>query len=1034
MSRAALLRATCLSGLAFAASVPPAMAADLILNANDSYAAMFTTDREQVIVGDESGPAQFLIMWGSAFSSASSIVGNGAGANDNTASLKDPHTKWNTSGDFILGNAGDRNTLNIFDGAQVSAENSYIGFGWGSSSNTANVAELLPETLAPAYVSSWSTTNGLFVGYGGDDNDLNINNRGSVTAGDIFVGYTGESDGNGVTVTGAESRLSVTGTDQNAIDGDLVIGWSGSQNTLVVENGGRIEVAQTLAIGDQNGSNQNTATFRGAATGPFVQAAIDWTLDVGTRGQFNRVEVLNGANVWTGSEITIGRFGSDNSMLVDGAFSAERPSRIDTKSIYVGPQGGANTLTLTNGAIATSDFGYIGDNGNGNSVTVSGGAKWFINAPLSSQGSLFVGQQGSLNQLVLSEGGQVETKSSVMIGGATSPVSPADGVASNNKVVVAGWDGDGGQTRLISYGLTVGWQGSGNTVTVENGGILETRGSAKISNSLKTGNAVKVVGAGSLWSVGGYLHINEFVTPPVGPGSVSALSASGANRLEINDGGRVEVDSNLWLDGNSVIDLGAGATLTAGNLYLSNDSLLSVYLDDEAKSVIDIAGEAALAGALDVKLGTADLQDNRYNVLTAGEVTGTFGSLNLTPVYLMPFALATLNAQLEYTATGVDILFDSDIGGDEDLNINQSNVAAAFDRYYNGGGKIPEEFVPLLGMSGSTLLSTLDDLSGEVGSTGGANQMQQGQGAFLGLMLEGSGPQGTALAATSIYGMTVMPTAGEAPSSGWTMWGSAFGGKSSLPGESAAGSHDTDTDLIGLATGWDYAVSSDTMVGFAIAGGGTRWDLADGLGNGESTFLQFGARGTQRIGSSYLAFAGAYAWHWMETERNALGDTLEADFAASSLAGRIEGGHRFGETGDLGLTPYAALIAQASFLPDYEESGGSAALAFESRTATSLRSELGLRLDHTADTIRLDAGLAWAHDWSSEASVEAAFRSLPGASFTVNGAESPENLALVTAGAEFGIGSQTTLSARFDGEFGKDYSTYGGTLALSYNW
>lgn len=64
----------------------------------------------------------------------------------------------------------------------------------------------------------------------------------------------------------------------------------------------------------------------------------------------------------------------------------------------------------------------------------------------------------------------------------------------------------------------------------------------------------------------------------------------------------------------------------------------------------------------------------------------------------------------------------------------------------------------------------------------------------------------------------------------------------------------------------------------------------------------------------------------------------------------------------------------------------------------------------------------------------AAFRSLPGANFTVNGAESPDDIALVTAGAEFGLGSQTTLAARFDGEFGKDYTTYGGTLALSYSW
>lgn len=115
--------------------------------------------------------------------------------------------------------------------------------------------------------------------------------------------------------------------------------------------------------------------------------------------------------------------------------------------------------------------------------------------------------------------------------------------------------------------------------------------------------------------------------------------------------------------------------------------------------------------------------------------------------------------------------------------------------------------------------------------------------------------------------MTVTPTADAPPSSGWSIWGSAFGGTSSLPGDDAPGSHDTNTDLVGLATGWTHALSSDASFGFAI-----------------------------------------------------------------------------------------------------------------------------------------------------------------------NGAEAPDDIALVTAGATFGLGSQTSLSARFDGEFGQDYTTYGGTLALTYSW
>jgi len=976
MSRAALLRATCLSGLALAASITPAVALDLVLNGGEENQYFGSAESYgQIIVGDQTGVAKIVIWNDFTMSSGTSILGNSADADGNQAIVSGT---WNTTGNFILGDEGSNNTLTIQAG-------------------------------------------------------------GKATAGDIFVGNTGQSNENEVTVTGTGSKLSVIGTDPNAIDGYLAIGGSGSQNKLVVENGGRIEVAHVLSVGWQSGSNNNSAVFRGAATGPFVQAAIDFTLELGNQGQSNRVEVRDGANVWTGSEITIGRFGSDNSMLVDGRFSDERRSTIETDIIYVGMHGGSNTLTISNGARALSNYGIIGRfaAASANQAIVSGEAEWNLVAGGGLSGGLVVGDNGSLNILEVSEGGKVTAAGRLYVGG---DINSSGSTPIGNRVLVSGSSVDGVETRLISGGLTVGWLGNENRIEVFNGGLLETRGNAQIGNAATRDNSVIVSDAGSQWKVLGDLGIGQAYMSPGSLTVANQPAADNSNYLSIQDGGSVDVDFDLAVLGNSVLDLGAGATLTAGTLTLSDDTLLSIYLDDKRNSSIDIDGTASLDGDLGVKLGTADLQDNRYTVLTAGNVTGTFDSYSLIPVYdMLSLAMNALEATIEYTDTGVFILFDSDIGGDEDLNINQSNVSDAINRYFNGGGRLPEEFVALFGLSGDALRSALDETTGEVGATGGANQMQQGQNAFLGLMVQqdATAPQGSdalASSATSIYGMTVIPTADAAPSSGWSMWGSAFGGTSSLPGADAVGSHDTDTDLIGLATGWDYAFSNDASFGFAIAGGGTRWDLADGLGNGESTFLQFGARGTQHIGASYLSLAGAYAWHWMETERRTLGDTLKADFAASSLAGRLEGGHRFGEKGDLGLTPYAALTAQAAFLPDYEESGGSAALAFEEKTATSVRSELGLRFDMTADTVRLHAGLAWAHDWRSDANADAAFRSLPGASFTVNGAEAPDDIALVTAGAEFGLGSQTTLSARFDGEFGQDYQSYGGTLALSYNW
>jgi T5SS/PEP-CTERM-associated repeat protein len=978
MSRAALLGATCLSGLALAASITPSVAedVDLILNAGQGAGYFAYSYRfGSVIVGDGSGPATLTVgknpqLGDAVFVSKTSILGNSTTANGNQATVSGT---WNTNGNFILGDEGSGNKLNIEAGGKVSASDSYIG---DEASSTGNIA-----TVTGAG-SEWNAGANLHVGYEGASNELKILNGGKVTSSTSWVGNEATAGKNIVTVSGNDSSWTTSG--------DFILGKSGGENKLNVTDGASV--------------------------------SAHW--------------------------LTIGASSADNSMTVDGA------SRLDAFAIVVGSLGGANTLTLSNGAKVTSVSGIIGDraSANGNMVTVSGDAQWDIQSEDEDNASwLFVGDGGSLNRLELSEGGKVNVDSGLVIGGFLRSEDSEDfdgGDFFGNTVFVAGSQVEDVKTRLTSAGLLVGGRGSSNRVEVLTGGYLETKGDAQIGGWLNTNNSVTVSGARSLWTVSGNLVIRDDGPPPQDfviatatdeDLTLTAAMPQGPNRLTIENGGHAFIGNDLVLQGNGMIDLGAGAVLEAGSLTLSDNSLLSIYLDDKRDSRITVTGQASLDGDLDVKLGTADLQRNSYTVLTAGSVTGTFDSFDLLPMYLDVLSMTALNARLEYTLTSVNILFDSDIGGDEDLNRNQSNVSDAINRYYNNDGEIPLNFVPLLTMTGDTLFATLDQISGEVGATGGANQMQQGQDAFLGLLVQqdAAAPQASdalASSSTSIYGMTVMPTADAPPSSGWTMWGSAFGGKSSLPGEGVPGSHDTDTDLVGLATGWTHALSNDASFGFAIAGGGTRWDLAEGLGNGESTFLQFGAHGTQRIGASYLSVAGAYAWHWMETERRALGETLEADFAASSLAGRLEGGHRFGEKGDLGFTPYAAVTAQANFLPDYEESGGSAALAFEEKTATSVRSELGLRIDHTTDTLRLDAGLAWAHDWRSDASAEAAFRSLPGASFMVNGAEAPDDIALVTAGAEFGLGSQTTLSARFDGEFGQDYTTYGGKLALSYNW
>ncbi len=286
----------------------------------------------------------------------------------------------------------------------------------------------------------------------------------------------------------------------------------------------------------------------------------------------------------------------------------------------------------------------------------------------------------------------------------------------------------------------------------------------------------------------------------------------------------------------------------------------------------------------------------------------------------------------------------------------------------------------------------------------------------------------------------------EAPPPGfaqrWSAWGGGFGGASRSSGDPALGSHDLSARTAGFAAGIDYRLTPDMTAGFALAGGGTNWSLAQGLGGGKSDAFQAGVYGTMRAGPAYLATAFAYAQHWMSTDRIAFaGDHLTAAFGAQSFGGRIEGGYR---TATMlgGFTPYAALQAQSFRTPSYREtdlSGGGFALAYDARTGTAARSELGARFDRAvaldpAALLTLRARLGWAHDWVSDPSLVAGFQTLPGTSFIVNGAVPAKDSALASASAELRFANGITLLGKLDGEFAARATSYAGTATVRYAW
>ncbi len=371
-------------------------------------------------------------------------------------------------------------------------------------------------------------------------------------------------------------------------------------------------------------------------------------------------------------------------------------------------------------------------------------------------------------------------------------------------------------------------------------------------------------------------------------------------------------------------------------------------------------------------------------------------------------------------------------------------------------------FVNVGNLPGPVLLNALTELSGEVATDAGKGAFQL-MNDFLNLMLDMSaagrgGTGGTAtpfapeqdaalppdIALTYAALLKAPPKPATEFERRWSAWGSAFGGYNRTNGDPVVGSNAVTARDFGFAAGMDYRYSPDTVLGFALAGGGINWSLAQALGSGRSDTFQAGAYGITHLGPAYLSGALAFANHWFTTNRIALGDPLRAKFQGQSYAARLEGGYRYAvpvSNAIVGVTPYAAVQVQDFHTPSFTETdlaGGVFGLAFNSMNATDTRSELGARFDNLQVVAHMPLILrgraAWAHDWVSNSALGAVFQALPGSSFTVNGAAAPRNSALTTASAELGVAPGWSVMAKFDGEFASGSQTYAGTGTLRYLW
>ncbi|WBL76478.1 autotransporter domain-containing protein [Bradyrhizobium xenonodulans] len=702
---------------------------------------------------------------------------------------------------------------------------------------------------------------------------------------------------------------------------------------------------------------------------------------------------------------------------------------------------GSKTLTITTGSFfggVIQDGGIAG--GTGGNLAIASGATQQL-----------YGTNTYTGTTTIASGGELDL---INFGGSDGSIATSSNVVANGIFDIQGLSG-GTSIKSLS--------GSGN-VNLGANTLTITAGNNTFAGVIDDGGA-----GGGLTVAGGTQTLtgaNTYVGATTINGGTLVVDGSIVSASTVNAGGTLAGSGTVGSVAVTGGTLAPGSTATPfgpltvnGPLSFTAASTYLVQVSSTNASLTNVTGAATLGNATVSANFTSGTLKKQYTILSAaGGLAGT--SFNAAVVSNMP----TISATLSYDPNNVFLNVNVDFAQAGGLNVNQRNVANTLTNFFNATGSIPAAFAALTPAG-------LTTASGELG-TGIIQSAINADGQFLNLMLDPTviGRSGGFAKAGSVaqfadsddmsayakmrpanarereaYAMAnKAPLLSSQPSSRWSVWAAGYGGSAQIGGNAPVGSQDLTARVWGGAAGADYRLSVDTLVGFALGGGGLNYSLANAMGSGSADLFQAGVYGRHNFGPAYISAALAYGWHDVTTNRTvalAGTDQVQGRFKADTFSARFEGGYRFA-TPLVGITPYAAAQVTNFNLPNYSEvslnGGGLFALNYASQSLTDTRSELGFRTDKSYamqnGVLTLRGRAAWAHDYNPSRAVTALFQTLPGTSFVVNGARVDADSALLSASAEMKWLSGFSIAGTFDGEFSGNVTSYSGKGVFKYSW
>ena len=695
---------------------------------------------------------------------------------------------------------------------------------------------VLLGTLAAGATNVFSPASAFTVVSGGALN-LNgfIQSIGSL-AGDGLVGNAGPGpaalttggDNSSTTFSGVifdapgTMRLTKAGTGTMILSGDnsYTGGTTISAGTLQLGDGGTSGsiVGNVANNGIFAVNRSDVFTFRGliSGTGAFQQNGTGTTI-------FTANNTYRGATTVSAGTL---QAGAANTFAPSSAFTVASGAALNLASFNqsIGSLAGAGSVTLGSATLTTGNdntsttfSGTI--SGAGSLIKIGTGVLTLSGVNTYSGGTTLAGTLSLTNNQALGSGALTTTG---------SVVDYANGVTIANPIII-------------------------NSNTTQLQVLTGTATQAGVISELNGPRPLEKIGAGNLVLTATNTYSGQTT---VSAGTLTVNGSIASSAVTVAAGamltGTGTVGATTILSGGTFAPGNSPGTMTvAGNLAFQSGALYVVQVDPSTASSTNVTagGSATLAGTAQAVFAPGGYVSRRYTILSAaGGLNGTFNTLTTTN---LP---AGFSASLIYTATDAILNLTAALGGlttlggpgdlgAAGLSGNQRNVANALNAFFNNGGRLPPAFVTIFGLTGANLANALTLLSGE-GATGG----QQGAFAlttqFLGIMLDpfvdgrsgiGGGsaigfapereelPEDVALAYAKVLKAPPKPATFEQR---WSVWGAGYGGTNRTTGDPAVvGSHDFAARTAGGAAGLDYHLSRDSVIGFALAGGGTNWSL-----------------------------------------------------------------------------------------------------------------------------------------------------------------------------------------------------------------